>query len=239
MVVGSESAEFRSNVQQRGMQLVAEGICDALICDRTGEGKSAIVLGPSLFETGVTVYVSPLKSLLQDIYGRCQALQLSVVFLADVLGRSQQCPRRVVLLVSPEQVGYDDYRHIVGILWATRNLCRIVVDEVHILVLGEHYRQCMTRMRTVRPEGVGAQIVLMTATSPPSMTGRILAAVGCELQKVVILRGNLRRDNIGIVVRHLEIGDRFALCHYAFEEVIQGIFARKRTGGKCLMAALT
>jgi len=105
--VGSVTAEFRSDVQRKAMEVVLKGTDDILICDRTGGGKSAVVFGPCLLEAGVTVYVSPLKSLLQDISYRCRKLELQAIFFAEVISGIQPLPSTGVLLVSPEQKSTD------------------------------------------------------------------------------------------------------------------------------------
>jgi len=56
-------ATWKSVEQERAMKMVADNEDDLLIVLRTGGGKSAVVAGPILFETGYTVWIAPLRAL--------------------------------------------------------------------------------------------------------------------------------------------------------------------------------
>jgi len=114
LAVGSPNAVFKSAEQKKAMQLVAAGDVDLLICDRTGGGKTAVVFGPSILENSVTVYLSPLKALQQDLQSRCKRVQLPVMLLSDMIARKEKLPARGILLVSPEHVDTEDYRNAIG-----------------------------------------------------------------------------------------------------------------------------
>ena len=60
MFLKNPDAEFRSPEQKRAMKAVADKKADVAIILATGMGKTAVVMGPILFEEGFTLWVSPL-----------------------------------------------------------------------------------------------------------------------------------------------------------------------------------
>ncbi len=57
------NAEFKSEAQKEAMIAVPERRGDLAVVPATGGGKTAVVIGPCLYEEGVTVWVSPLRAL--------------------------------------------------------------------------------------------------------------------------------------------------------------------------------
>lgn len=172
---------------------------------------------------------------------RCHTINLPVVKLSDIsLSADQILPRRGIILVSPEQVDSELYRHTVGQLWSTRKLRRFVVDEAHVIVLSDHYRECMTKLRLFRAENITAQLLLMTATAPPSLTPKIFSALRCDARNTICLRGNLRRDNVSMSVRRLRSGNQSHLITRVKEEVMSAVAHTAFVGpGKHLIMVLT
>ncbi len=64
--ITTADAAFKSEAQKEAMVAVAERRGDLTVVLATGGGKTAGVIGPCLFEEGVTVWVSPLRALLRE-----------------------------------------------------------------------------------------------------------------------------------------------------------------------------
>lgn len=133
------------------MSAVLESSQDILFVDRTGGGKTAIIFGPALIGNGVTVYLRPIKSLKHDLRQKCKIINLPVYDL-DEIENCSDLPEKGIVPVSPEQVGSENCSSFVGLMYSLSRLRRLVVEEVHIIVLSDHYRECMNRMRFFRPE---------------------------------------------------------------------------------------
>lgn len=125
---------------------------------------------------------------------------------------------RNIIIVSPEQIRDPGYRQPVGHINFIRKLRRLLVEEMHMVVLIEHRRECLAEIRLFRPETVRVPLVMMTATAPCKMT--ILTSLGCVIEYVNILREDLRRENIVLQTKILNSDFQENLESVVMEEVI-------------------
>ncbi len=87
-----------------------------------------------------------------------------------------------VLLVAPEQIGLSAFRGVIASLIQRRKLNRVVVDEAHVAVLSQSYRECMVQLKSASRFGTACPVVLLTATAPGGMLAPIAEAYGSSVQ---------------------------------------------------------
>ncbi|KAH8083743.1 hypothetical protein HD553DRAFT_273211, partial [Filobasidium floriforme] len=111
---------------------------DVLAIYPTGSGKSTLIWLPSLLSEGVTVMISLHQRLTEDILPTAARTGLNVVrYSADLTIGA--CPRLVYVAV--ENITSDHFCEFIKSLHAAKMLDRIVIDEVHTVLLQVNFRQ--------------------------------------------------------------------------------------------------
>lgn len=139
---------------------------DVIVVLRTGNGKTAVAVLPSMVEDGITVVVVPLLSLLEDWKKRLSAMGLPYETY------DPRCPTALhrtsanVVLVSADGSRFGGFRAAVAALSGTRVVLRMVFDEAHLWYTDAHFRdRAFSIPSTVR--SIPVQVVLLSATIPP------------------------------------------------------------------------
>jgi superfamily II DNA helicase RecQ len=168
----------------------------------TGGGKSLLFMLPAFAEQGgTTVVVVPLIALRGDMKRRCQKLGISCVEW-----ESRHPPdAAAVVLVTPESAVGEAFTTFLNRLQATRQLDRIVIDECHVVLNRQHtFRKQMQQLgRLVAAE---TQIVMLTATLPPSEEGELFRRMRFDPEQVKMFRAPTARTNVAYHV--VKIGQR-------------------------------
>lgn len=153
-------AELR-DIQEYSIPLIIEGAQDVIISAATASGKTEAVFFPILTqmlaaqaERPLTVYVSPLKALINDQWARldqlCEQLEIPVVpWHGDI---SQGIKRRLLkepygcLLITPESLEglLIRYGHSLSSVFGT--LRYFVIDELHAFIDTERGKQLQSLM---------------------------------------------------------------------------------------------
>jgi len=196
-------ATWKSVEQERAMKMVADNKDDLLVILRTGGGKSAVVAGPILFETGFTVWIAPLRALQSETNRWMSRFGINVYSVDDAdLDRAGETGN--VILISPSDVQKDVYQNLLVRLMDRRLLNRVVIDEAHLALTAKRYRQEMRSLGAASNWGKACRTVLLSATVPPSLEKQVmLAACGADLHPIVI-RGDPRRPNLQITVNNFK-----------------------------------
>ncbi len=220
---------------------VAERRGDLAVVLATGGGKTAVVIGPCLYEEGGTVWVSPLRALLRETDMRLNNAGIQTSRLEDMNVDGKGLGR--VLLVAPEQVGVSVFRGVIEALIRRRKLNRVVVDEAHIAVLSQSYRECMVQLKSASRFGTACPVVLLTATAPARMVAPIAEACGSSVQSLEVIRGDPCRKNLSISVTRLRDGDAGTLLVEVVKVVKESLNARLSNAmgrcSRCLIVCLT
>lgn len=240
------NAGFRSEHQKKAMVSVYSKRSDIAVILPTGCGKTAVVMGPILYESGVTLWISPLRALLQETEGRLKKAGVSLLDL-DNGHEYENKGLGNVLLVSPEQIGKGDLSLLLKRWNEEESLNRIVFDEAHIPVFAQNYRECMLGIRSLESAKLSCPRVLLTATAPSKMLKSICSAIGVEYEGLEVIRGDPCRPNLIFNVLKLDDFSIKTLKKRVVNEAkLSAARCRRRSfeklypkGGKCLVVCLT
>jgi superfamily II DNA helicase RecQ len=186
-----EQAEFRG-AQQVGIHTILRGESPVVIVMPTGGGKSLMFILPAACDNaGLTIVVVPLLSLRQDLLRRCELAGLQV---AAWDGRSPADAASIVF-ITPEAVEEDAFQTFMNRMRVTGRLARIVIDECHTVLDGSSkFRAPLQRLG--RLAAMRTQMVLLTATLPPTEEQRLWRKMHFAAESVKLIRAPTTRRNI-------------------------------------------
>ncbi|MDK4728759.1 RecQ family ATP-dependent DNA helicase [Rhizobium phaseoli] len=188
-----------------------------LVVSPTGSGKSLCFQLPAMLRKGMTIVVSPLKTLMTDQVSGLLRKKIPATFVNSGLSHDEKEIRYSMveeqavkfLYLAPERffVRRQEERDAL----ARSQPEYMVVDEAHCVdQWGRDFRPEYGRLRDVRRSLGSPPILAFTATTGLAMQKRILASLGIE-DATVFVRG-VDRPNIALIrwrcataSRHLEI----------------------------------
>ena len=154
-----EKAVLRNSLQEEAMKAVAARKTDIALILRTGFGKTAVVCAPIMYETGVTLWVAPLRALLFETKKRMESAGIYVRGVNAGEQWHEGDGTGNVVLVSPEHFGPFKVVAYAKRLGEAGKLNRIVIDEAHIPLMSWNYRECMGELRGLQDVAAGVQRV--------------------------------------------------------------------------------
>jgi superfamily II DNA helicase RecQ len=193
------NAVFRG-IQEEAITSITSGESPIVAVMPTGAGKSLLFMLPAWAEQGgTTIVVVPLIALRGDMKRRCKALGISC---AEWQGRRPPDAAAVVL-VTPESAVSEDFMTFLNRLKATRQLDRIVIDECHV-VLNRQYTFRKQMQQLGRLVTAGTQMILLTATLPPSEEMELYQRMHFSAVQVKMIRASTTRINVRYQVIKVE-----------------------------------
>jgi ATP-dependent DNA helicase RecQ len=214
----------------------------------TGGGKSLTYQLASLLLPGATLYVAPLKSLLQDQFERLKSDGVdSCGFISSALNTSErkeqearfQSGRMRMLQVAPERFLMPNFRNLLTDYQARfGGISQVVVDECHcVSEWGHDFRPAylslsrIVRDRTARL-GSSAPVVALTGTASSIVLDDVRRELGITDSASIIRARRLDRPELELVFEAVPVsGKRKALSTHvqSFLELHRG------TSGGCLV----
>jgi superfamily II DNA helicase RecQ len=188
-----QNMQFRGK-QQVALRAILDGKSPIIVVMPTGGGKSLMFMLPaSVKDAGTTVVVTPLIALKQNMLKRCWELGLEYIEWDSGRKIHDSC----ILLVTPESAISKGFMNYMRKLQSMDRLDRIVIDECHILLNTRlDFRRKLQKLRKVVEFAV--QLVLLTATLPPSKESELLSMISIE--GPLIFRDRTTRHNIAYSV---------------------------------------
>lgn len=216
--MAGERATFRS-VQKDAIEAVVGGESPVVAVMPTGAGKSMLFMLPAWAEQGgTTIVVVPLIALRGDMKRRCEKLGISCA-----AWDSRRPPdAAAVVLVTPESAVTEAFATFVNRLRATRQLDRIVIDECHV-VLNQRYTFRKQMQQLGKLVAAETQMVLLTATLPPSEEDELFRRMHFDPDQVKVFRAETARTNVAY--RVIKVGR--AAKKQEVEEMVLGVVRQK------------
>jgi ATP-dependent helicase Lhr and Lhr-like helicase len=151
------------DVQEQSIPIVLNGEHDAIIAAATASGKTEAAFLPILTrllqskESKCVIYISPLKALINDQWGRleqlCELLEIPVTpWHGDISGSKKKKFLKTpsgCLLITPESLEamLISSGHVLSSLFS--GLAYIVIDELHAFIGTERGKQLQTQLQRI------------------------------------------------------------------------------------------
>ncbi len=190
----------RDDHQRNALLLIARSLPETIVVMPTGSGKTVLFVAPTLLpQAEVTVVITPLVALKQDLTRRCREWNVPHAHYHPSMADERLHAVPSLLFVDVEQVSSVGFQTLLEALARHGRLDRIVLDEAHLVLTASHYRQELGRLITLRR--FPCPFVCLTATLPPPAERDLKWSLGFTAAEV--LRVSSDRPNLQYRIQYL------------------------------------
>lgn len=190
--------------QEQALQSVF-GDRNLLVVMPTGSGKSLIYQLPSLMDSGLTIVVSPLISLMKNQVDDLNALGIKATTVNSSLSREEQNKRLTsctkgacrLLYIAPERCRDGAFMSMLRLM----NVSRLAVDEAHcISEWGHDFRPDYRRLKDFHEKIGRPPVTALTATATPRVQADIIESLGLSVENTDLHVHGFDRPNLELSV---------------------------------------
>ncbi|KAG8196048.1 hypothetical protein JTE90_007796 [Oedothorax gibbosus] len=222
---------YRSLVQKRAVEAVANSNQDVFVSMPTGAGKSLCFQLPALVgeRKGLTVVISPLIALMINQMNQMLKLGVRTETINSKMSASERervkkdltslSPKTKLLYITPELANTAGFHCLLDHLYKRGNIARISVDEAHcVSQWGHDFRTDYLHLGKIRERYPTVPWVALTATASVQVMDDVLALLKMH-QPVAIFKTSCFRNNLYYDVSFKEaIEDPYTdLTQFAYE----------------------
>jgi bloom syndrome protein len=181
---------------------------DLLILSPTGSGKSMCFQLPAIASNGITIIISPLKSLIEDQITQLKQKNINVAFLNEDLNKKEKIELfkklkhiddYLLFYVTPEIIMDDKLILILKDLHKEGKLARMVIDEAHcVSTWGHDFRDSYLKLKLIKKYIPDIKITALTATATPIVKEDIINIL--ELNDPHIEATGFFRSNLNLKI---------------------------------------
>ena len=182
---------------------------DVFVCMPTGGGKSLCFQLPAILDSGVTLVVMPLLSLIYDQVGHLENLGIKALAYTSQnninkdtlygIFRAPEYPK--MLYLSPEKIGNTVwFFDFLRMLFNQKKLSRIVIDEAHcVSQWGRDFRPDYLTLGKLKDAFPNVPLVALTATATEAVRVDIVQNLG--MRDCLYFQSSFNRPNLYYEVR--------------------------------------